>query len=143
MILARFETAAFADAVRRFGIRSTVLPPAAMAMLSDDEAIIDLAPLRYVRSISSPLSPSRPAGSATGSASPSSTAGARPRSAARSWDGRPRTPKPSATTKLGAVGRPHDRASTTRATPTDRRALGADPSLSARATPTAPTCPTG
>ena len=57
VILPRFETGAFAAAVRRFGIRSTVLPPPAMAMLSDDTAITDLAPLRFVRSISSPLSP--------------------------------------------------------------------------------------
>ncbi|HEY8059841.1 MAG TPA: AMP-binding protein [Acidimicrobiales bacterium] len=57
VVLPRFETGAFAAAVRRFGIRSTVLPPPAMAMLSDDTAITDLAPLRYVRSISSPLSP--------------------------------------------------------------------------------------
>jgi acyl-coenzyme A synthetase/AMP-(fatty) acid ligase len=34
-----------------------VLPPAAMTMLVDDEAVTDLAPLRYVRSISAPLSP--------------------------------------------------------------------------------------
>lgn len=57
VVLPRFETAAFAEAVRTFGIRSTVLPPPAMAMLSDDTAITDLTPLRYVRSISSPLSP--------------------------------------------------------------------------------------
>lgn len=57
VVLARFETAAFAEAVRHFGIRSTVLPPPAMTMLSDDTAITDLSPLRYVRSISSPLSP--------------------------------------------------------------------------------------
>jgi long-chain acyl-CoA synthetase len=57
VLLGRFDTRAFADVVRRFGIRSTVLPPAAMAMLADDEAITDLAPLRFVRSISSPLSP--------------------------------------------------------------------------------------
>ena len=57
VVLPRFETGAFADAVRTFAIRSTVLPPPAMVMLSDDEAITDLAPLRYVRSISSPLSP--------------------------------------------------------------------------------------
>jgi acyl-CoA synthetase (AMP-forming)/AMP-acid ligase II len=52
-----FDTVAFADLVRRFAIRSTVLPPAAMVMLADDERIEDLAPLRYVRGISSPLSP--------------------------------------------------------------------------------------
>jgi acyl-CoA synthetase (AMP-forming)/AMP-acid ligase II len=57
VVMERFETAAFADAVQRFGIRSTVLPPAAMAMLSDDVRIQDLAPLKYVRNISAPLSP--------------------------------------------------------------------------------------
>jgi acyl-CoA synthetase (AMP-forming)/AMP-acid ligase II len=34
-----------------------VLPPAAMTMLSDDDEIRDLAPLKYVRSITAPLSP--------------------------------------------------------------------------------------
>src|SRR5204862_4164882 len=43
--------------VRRFEIRSTVLPPAAMAMLSDAPDVVDLTPLRYVRSITAPLSP--------------------------------------------------------------------------------------
>jgi acyl-CoA synthetase (AMP-forming)/AMP-acid ligase II len=57
VVMDQFETAEFAALVRRFGIRSTVLPPAAMVMLADDDRIGDLAPLRYVRSISSPLSP--------------------------------------------------------------------------------------
>jgi acyl-CoA synthetase (AMP-forming)/AMP-acid ligase II/alkylation response protein AidB-like acyl-CoA dehydrogenase len=57
VIMERFETGDFAQLVRRFGIRSTVLPPAAITMLSDDDAIIDLVPLRYVRSITAPLSP--------------------------------------------------------------------------------------
>jgi acyl-CoA synthetase (AMP-forming)/AMP-acid ligase II len=52
-----FDTVELAALVARFGIRSTVLPPAAMAMLSDDERITTLAPLRYVRSITAPLSP--------------------------------------------------------------------------------------
>jgi acyl-CoA synthetase (AMP-forming)/AMP-acid ligase II len=52
-----FDTRRFADLVGRFAIRSTVLPPAAMVMLVDDEGVGDLAPLRYVRSIASPLSP--------------------------------------------------------------------------------------
>jgi acyl-CoA synthetase (AMP-forming)/AMP-acid ligase II len=56
VIMDRFEPGAFADLVRRFGIRSTVLPPAAMAMLTDSD-VTDLAPLRYVRSITAPLSP--------------------------------------------------------------------------------------
>ena len=57
VVMPRFTTGGFADLVRRFAIRSTVLPPAAMVMLCDDPAVTDLAPLRYVRSISSPLSP--------------------------------------------------------------------------------------
>jgi long-chain acyl-CoA synthetase len=57
VLMETFDTVAFAHAVRRFGIRSTVLPPGAMAMLSDDTSIEDLVPLRYVRSISAPLSP--------------------------------------------------------------------------------------
>jgi acyl-CoA synthetase (AMP-forming)/AMP-acid ligase II len=57
VLLGRFDTRAFAEVVARLGIRSTVLPPAAMAMLADDEAVTDLAPLRFVRSISAPLSP--------------------------------------------------------------------------------------
>ena len=57
VLMDHFDTARFAALVRRFGIRSTVLPPGAMVMLTDDETIGDLAPLRYVRSISAPLSP--------------------------------------------------------------------------------------
>ena len=57
VIMDRFDTADFAELVRRFEIRSTVLPPAAMTMLADDPAVTDLGPLRYVRSITAPLSP--------------------------------------------------------------------------------------
>jgi acyl-CoA synthetase (AMP-forming)/AMP-acid ligase II/alkylation response protein AidB-like acyl-CoA dehydrogenase len=57
VIMERFESGAFAELVRRFGIRSTVLPPAAITMLTDDPTIEDLAPLRYVRSITAPLPP--------------------------------------------------------------------------------------
>ena len=56
VIMDRFEPAVFAQLVGRFGIRSTVLPPAAMAALTDSE-VDDLTPLRYVRSITAPLSP--------------------------------------------------------------------------------------
>ena len=52
-----FDPSVFATLVARHEIRSTVLPPAAMAMLSDDPSIGSLAPLRYVRSITAPLSP--------------------------------------------------------------------------------------
>lgn len=57
VIMDRFEPGEFAELVRRFEIRSTVLPPAAMAMLTDADDVTDLGPLRYVRSITAPLSP--------------------------------------------------------------------------------------
>ncbi|NUP32269.1 MAG: long-chain fatty acid--CoA ligase, partial [Streptomycetaceae bacterium] len=57
VLMERFDTRRFAGYVRRFGIRSVVLPPAAMVMLTDDAAVADLAPLTYVRSITAPLSP--------------------------------------------------------------------------------------
>jgi long-chain acyl-CoA synthetase len=57
VIMDRFEPGAFADLVRRFAIRSTVLPPAAMTMLTDADDVTDLGPLKYVRSITAPLSP--------------------------------------------------------------------------------------
>ncbi len=57
VVMDGFDTRVFAELVGRFAIRSTVLPPAAMAMLNDDPQVVDLAPLRYVRSITAPLSP--------------------------------------------------------------------------------------
>ena len=57
VVMDGFTTSEFARLVARFSIRSTVLPPAAMTMLADDPAVVDLAPLRYVRSITAPLSP--------------------------------------------------------------------------------------
>lgn len=57
VLMERFETGTFAELVSRFGIRSTVLPPAAIAMLNDDRSVTDLGPLRWVRSITAPLSP--------------------------------------------------------------------------------------
>ncbi|MDQ1467054.1 MAG: hypothetical protein QOH10_1469 [Actinomycetota bacterium] len=57
VVMDRFETRAFAELVARFAIRSTVLPPAAIMMLADDAGVVDLTPLRYVRSITAPLSP--------------------------------------------------------------------------------------
>jgi long-chain acyl-CoA synthetase len=57
VVMDGFAPREFAELVARFGIRSTVLPPAAMAMLSDDATVTSLAPLRYVRSITAPLSP--------------------------------------------------------------------------------------
>ncbi len=57
VLMDRFTTTDFALLVERHQIRSTVLPPAAIAMLNDDPAIATLAPLRYVRSITAALSP--------------------------------------------------------------------------------------
>jgi long-chain acyl-CoA synthetase len=57
VIMRGFDTGQFVELVRRFEIRSTVLPPAAMTMLADDPTITDLSPLRFVRSITAPLSP--------------------------------------------------------------------------------------
>lgn len=57
VVMEQFDTTTFAELVRRFDIRSTVLPPAAITMLDQDEKLDDLGPLRYVRSITAPLSP--------------------------------------------------------------------------------------
>ena len=57
VVMDGFDPAELAALVERFGIRSTVLPPAAMVALVDDERVTDLAPLRFVRSITAPLSP--------------------------------------------------------------------------------------
>jgi acyl-CoA synthetase (AMP-forming)/AMP-acid ligase II len=57
VVLDAFDPQVFAEVVARFRIRSTVLPPAAMTMLVNDPEITDLAPLKYVRSITAPLSP--------------------------------------------------------------------------------------
>ncbi len=57
VLMEHFVTNDFAELVQRYQIRSTVLPPAAMTMLTDDPAVESLQPLRYVRSITAPLSP--------------------------------------------------------------------------------------
>lgn len=57
VLMEEFSTTSFAELVHHYGIRSTVLPPAAMVMLTEDGAVTDLKPLRYVRSITAPLSP--------------------------------------------------------------------------------------
>jgi len=56
VLMDRFSPEAFATLVHRHGIRSTVLPPAAITMINDSD-VTDLGPLRYVRSITAPLSP--------------------------------------------------------------------------------------
>ncbi len=57
IIMERFDPLEFARLVERFQLRSTVLPPPAMTMLCDTPEVTSLSPLRYVRSISAPLSP--------------------------------------------------------------------------------------
>ncbi len=57
VLMERFEPVEFARLVREHGIRSSVLPPAAMVMLARDPNVSTLEPLRYVRSVSAPLSP--------------------------------------------------------------------------------------
>jgi acyl-CoA synthetase (AMP-forming)/AMP-acid ligase II len=57
VLMERFEPRELARLVAEHGIRSVVLPPAAMAMCCDDPELESLAPLRYVRSITAPLSP--------------------------------------------------------------------------------------
>ena len=57
VLMEKFEPVEFARLVHEHGIRSSVLPPAAMVMLARDERVTTLAPLRYVRSVSAPLSP--------------------------------------------------------------------------------------
>lgn len=57
ILLDPFEPSAFARLVREHHLTSTVLAPAMVAMVTDDPTIDDLAPLRFVRSITAPLSP--------------------------------------------------------------------------------------
>jgi acyl-CoA synthetase (AMP-forming)/AMP-acid ligase II len=57
VLMERFDPRELARLVAEFGIRSVVLPPAALAMCCDDAELQSLAPLRYVRSITAPLSP--------------------------------------------------------------------------------------
>jgi acyl-CoA synthetase (AMP-forming)/AMP-acid ligase II len=58
ILLHPFDPRGFADAVKRFELTSTVLAPPMITMLSDDPGIVSLAPLRFVRSGTAPLSPS-------------------------------------------------------------------------------------
>jgi long-chain acyl-CoA synthetase len=57
ILMERFDPIVFSSLVDRFQLRSTVLPPAAMTMLVDTPEVTTLVPLKYVRSISAPLSP--------------------------------------------------------------------------------------
>ncbi|MBM3671009.1 MAG: acyl--CoA ligase [Actinobacteria bacterium] len=57
VLMNRFEPVEFAALVADYGVKSVVLPPAALAMLCDSAEIDTLAPLEWVRSITAPLSP--------------------------------------------------------------------------------------
>lgn len=57
VLMDRFDTAQFAELVRRHDIRSTVLAPAMMAMLTEDPHVKELTPLTMVRSVTAPLTP--------------------------------------------------------------------------------------
>jgi len=57
VLMERFDPVEFARLVQAFDIRSSVLPPAAMVMLAREARVTSLQPLRYVRSVSAPLSP--------------------------------------------------------------------------------------
>jgi long-chain acyl-CoA synthetase len=57
ILLNRFDPAAYAALVSRFQLRSTILAPAMMTMLTESPEIADLTPLRYVRSVTAPLAP--------------------------------------------------------------------------------------
>jgi long-chain acyl-CoA synthetase len=57
VLMDQFSPREFARLVGVHGIRSSVLPPAAMVMLLQDPEVTSLQPLRYVRSVSAPLSP--------------------------------------------------------------------------------------
>ena len=57
VLMAQFEPQEFARLVRAHHITSSVLPPASLVMLMNDDAVTTLEPLRYVRSVSAPLSP--------------------------------------------------------------------------------------
>ena len=59
VLMDRFDTVAFATLVRRHDIRSTVLAPAMMSMLTEDPRVVDLAPLTMVRSVTAPLTPTQ------------------------------------------------------------------------------------
>lgn len=57
VLMDRFDTIEFATLVRRHDIRSTILAPAMMSMLTEDQRVVDLSPLRMARSVTAPLTP--------------------------------------------------------------------------------------
>lgn len=59
VLMDRFDAREFATLVQRHGIRSAVLAPAMMSMLVDEPSVVDLSPLKMVRSITAPLTPAQ------------------------------------------------------------------------------------
>lgn len=57
ILMDRFDPVDYAGLVRRFGLRSTILAPAMMAMLAEDPRVEHLGELRFVRSVTAPLAP--------------------------------------------------------------------------------------
>jgi acyl-coenzyme A synthetase/AMP-(fatty) acid ligase len=57
VLLDRFDPLDYATLVSRFRIRSTVLAPAMMTMLTTDPRVTTLRPLRLVRAVTAPLVP--------------------------------------------------------------------------------------
>jgi len=57
LLMPKFDAPEYARIVRQYQIASTVIPPAAIAMLNDEPGIESLDPLKIVRSITAPLSP--------------------------------------------------------------------------------------
>ena len=107
VVMDGFDTLEFARLVEHFDIRSVVLPPAAMTLLSDDERITTLSPLRYVRSITAPLSPlqARRFRDRFGTAVLNSYGQTEIGGEIIGWSGA--DSKAHGEDKLGAVGRPH------------------------------------
>jgi acyl-CoA synthetase (AMP-forming)/AMP-acid ligase II len=108
VLMDAFAPAEFARLVREYGIKSSVLPPAALVMLLQDPAVDTLEPLKYVRSVSAPLSPAyarrfhdRFGIAILNGYGQTELGGEAVGWSAADW-------KAHGATKLGSVGRPHD-----------------------------------
>lgn len=108
VIMNGFDTGRFAALVAEHSIKSTVLPPAAMTMLTDDASIENLEPLRFVRSITAPLSPlqARRFHDRFGIAVLNSYGQTEIGGEVIGWNAA--DSREFGATKLGALGRPHD-----------------------------------
>jgi long-chain acyl-CoA synthetase len=107
VLLPRFDPMEFAEIVAAEGIRSTVLPPAMIAMLTESE-VDDLSPLRLVRSITAPLAPiqARRFHEKFGIAVLNSYGQTELGGEVIGWNAA--DARAFGTEKLGAIGRPHD-----------------------------------